>query len=101
MDEQQIAEVEIDAEGRLWVRPTVADPAYVHVYRAGMEVSWDEDRRGFYSPTPREWSHADWFRQIVAAVRGELGVALRIGPDTVWCDVPETVRAEIAAGRGD
>lgn len=89
----QIRDVEIDADGRLRIRPAEQDLA--HIWRAAMEVHWDPDTRTLYSPRPREWSYPRWFRQIVAAARDEYGVTLRLSPETQWLNVPLDIRAEI------
>jgi hypothetical protein len=51
-----------------------------------MNVRYDRESRGFVSTPlkPDGWSPAEWFRQIVRAAREELGVALKIGPETTW-----------------
>jgi hypothetical protein len=97
MDIDSIAEITIDGDGRLCVRPaTVVLP---YIWREAMQVQWDDQKGCLYSPKPREWSYADWYRQILAAAR-EQGCDLRITSDTVWTDVPEGVReAILTAGR--
>ena len=66
MTEEAIAEVGIDDEGRLYVRPS--SMSFDYVYRAGMEIYWDAGRMWLYAPKPREWDHPRWFDQIRAAV---------------------------------
>jgi hypothetical protein len=61
MEVNNIVEVRIDDAGRLCVVPEIADFAYI--YRAGMEVSWDESGEFLYSPSPREWTYVRWFEQ--------------------------------------
>ena len=67
------------------------------VYRAGMEVGWDEAKGVLFGGVPREWSHQRWFQQILAAVAGECGVRLKLSPSTAWIDVPPEVRSTIEA----
>ena len=68
------------------------DKTFRFVYRAAMEIRWDEEMQDFYAPTPKDWSYSDWFKQILAAVRSELGVHLRVVPSTVWKNVPTAQR---------
>ena len=91
--EDSIAEVGIDGDDRLYVRPSAA--TFEHIYRAAMEVAWDGGTQRLLSPRPREWSYADWFSQILAAAANEYKVRLRLTGATVWTNVPEPVRLEI------
>lgn len=93
MTEEGIAEVGIDEGGRLYVRP--AERRFPEIYRAAMEVGWDSERGRLFAPRPREWSHARWFGQILAACAQEYGVRLKLGEETVWTEVPDAVRSEI------
>jgi len=95
MTDETIAEVGIDAEGRLYVRPS--QRSFEHIWRAAMQVNWDESEHRLFGPKPGEWSYADWFRQIVAAPADEYGTRLSLTSETVWSNVPAFVRAEIEA----
>jgi Integron Cassette Protein Hfx_Cass5 len=88
-----IAEIAIAPTGELLVRPA-ADPAstFKYIWRAALCVNWDEARRCFITPPPREWSYAQWFGQILAAADSELGVILVLTPETTWQDVSEAQR---------
>jgi hypothetical protein len=94
MDTDIIDEVSIDAEGRLHVKP--ASAAFPQIYREAMEVHWDPGSRTLYSPTPREWSYARWFKQILAAAK-EQSCHLQLSKSTQWRNVPQPVQDEIAA----
>ena len=100
MPADQISKVEIDACGRLLVFPSSADLAFV--YRAGMEVNWDEALHALYSPNPREWSYAQWFQQLLGAAHGEYGVVLSLTPQTQWKNVDlqtkDTILASVGSG---
>ena len=93
MSEDIIAEVGIDDVGRLYVRP--ASMSFEHVWRAAGEVNWDSSTSRLVGPKQREWTYADWFRQIVAVVADEYGAQLRLVPETVWSNVPDALRTEI------
>jgi hypothetical protein len=95
MREDSIAQVGIDVDGRLYVKPT--STSFDYIYRAGMEVGWDSSERRLFSPRPREWTYLDWFKQILAAVADEYRTRLRLTPETVWSNVPTAVRAEISS----
>src|SRR3546814_18650150 len=96
MKRDSIAEISIDASGRLHVRPAVE--VFPYVWRAAMEVQWSEASGTLHSPVPRVWSYTDWFRQIVAAVKDEYGYHLQLTPQTLWSNVdPETQKSIVAA----
>src|SRR5690242_4029887 len=81
MTKDRIAEISIDREGRLCVRPVSAE--FPHIYREAMEVTWDTARRSLRSPVPRGWTYEHWFQQILDAVRQQ-GVELVIDESTRW-----------------
>lgn len=81
MQTDMIEAVGIDESGSLWVKPATA--TFPYIYREAMGVHWDAERLCLYSPKPREWSYAAWFRQIRDAAR-EQGFDLRLGPATAW-----------------
>lgn len=96
MREGTIDEVGLDAEQRLFVRPSSGD--FEHVYRAAMEVYWDRSLRRLSHPrAPRGWTPVQWFQQIVAAVGDEYGVQLRLTNQTTWTAVPEDTRLAMEA----
>jgi hypothetical protein len=74
-------------------------PMYQYVYREAAGVYWDRDRLGFKSTPMKEWSCAQWFKQIVGVVRSGLGVELILGTDVIWVNVPEQQKAEIQRER--
>jgi hypothetical protein len=89
--EVAIAEVEVDAEQGVFVRPTERD--FEYVYRAAMEVYWDRQTRRLYHPRRlRGWTPVQWFQQIIAAVADEYGVALKLNAQTVWVAVRTDLR---------
>jgi Integron Cassette Protein Hfx_Cass5 len=94
MAKDVIAEVGIGSHGGLFVRP--ATRTFPLVYREAMEVGWNRESGVLFGPAPREWDHARWFEQIVAAAR-EQNVELRLAPTTIWTRVPQATRDRIEA----
>jgi hypothetical protein len=97
MESLEVAEISIDADGRLLIRPREAARSFEYVYRAGAEVTWDEARSSFACPTPREWPYSRWFQQARDAVRGELGLEFKITSHTAWTNVTDAVREDICS----
>ncbi len=95
MQTDAIAEIGIDSERRLCVRPTTAE--FPFIFRAAMQVGWESQGSFLYSPTPKEWSHLQWFEQIIAAAKAEYGCHLVITQSTIWRGVEPEVRRTIIA----
>ena len=95
MTSDRITEIRVDDAGQLCVVPETQ--TFPFVYRAGMEVRWDELGRFLHSPPPREWPYVRWFQQIVAAVVSEYGCSLSITPQTRWNGVHASQQAAILA----
>lgn len=97
MQSADIDEVGIDEDGRLYITPIGA--TFPMIYRAAMEVGWDQARNRLFSPPPREWSYEHWYRHILAAARDEYGCTLRLTKATRWTNIssPDMVAAMAAA----
>ena len=89
-----IRQVEIDAGGRLLVTPDSV--RFPYIYREAMEVHWDDAGAFLFAPTPREWSYADWFRQMLYAARTQ-GHDLLVSERTRWINVPSDMVSEMSA----
>ena len=92
MERDTVAEVEIDADGKLHVVPS--SRAFPYIYREAMEVHWDPARRSLFSPAPREWSYSRWLQQILAAAH-EQDCELEFSANTKWINVDPGVKAEL------
>lgn len=100
MDRDAIAEIGIDAQGRLYVSPRTK--TFPQVYRETMEVHWDRQGRYLYSPPPPRAQLAApnwWFDQILSAAR-EQGCELQIAMETTWHNVPGPLKDEIISKYG-
>ena len=95
METDTIKAIGIDQQGSLWVQPSALE--FPYVYRAGMGVYWDEQRRRLYSPTPQEWSYLRWFNQIRDAVRSEYGTNPIVNDDTAWSGVSDDIRSAVTS----
>jgi hypothetical protein len=96
-----VAEVQIRDDGRFVVVPRLrAGEDLALIYRAAMEVSWEEASSSLVSPIlrPGGWSCVDWFRQIVAAVAAEYGAKLIVDSDTSWREIAADLRRRIEVG---
>ncbi|HEX8372402.1 MAG TPA: hypothetical protein VF585_06460 [Chthoniobacterales bacterium] len=92
MTTDSIAEVGIDEQERLYVRPSIATLPYI--YREAVEVHWEPIRRHLHSPKPREWSYLQWFKHIVSAAELQ-AYELRHTPSTTWINIAPELAAEM------
>jgi hypothetical protein len=95
MTRDDIAEIRIDVAERLCVVPR--SDSFPYIYRAAMEVHWDNEGRYLYSPKPREWSYVRWFQQIIAAAKDEYNCHLVITPETRWLNIDDILKTEITS----
>jgi hypothetical protein len=60
-----------------------------------MDVHWDAKGKFLHSPIPREWSHLQWFKQIIAAAKDEYGCQLSVTDKTIWENIADTAKEEM------
>jgi hypothetical protein len=95
MQNQDIAEVGIEDDRRVYVRPVDGD--FEQIYRAAMEVHWDRETGRLSHPAPRNLTPLQWYQQIIVAVSGEYGIRLLPTAETVWLNIPSNLRIEMEA----
>lgn len=93
MKPDQIAEIGIDIEERLYIKPMVVH--FTHIYRTATEVHWDEKGLFLYSPKPREWPYFDWYKHIIGVSRDECSCNLLLTESTIWINIDDDLRLEI------
>jgi hypothetical protein len=95
---EEISKVEIlDNKEMYVVLASGGESMYQHIYRAGAEIYWDNDIKGFKAPSPRKWSYSDWYHHIVSVAASELGISLKLSSATNWVNVPPQIKGEICA----
>lgn len=96
MKQEIINRIEVLDSGELLLGlESQGESMYQYVYREAAGVYWDADRNGFKSTQIKEWSCAQWFKQIVGVVRSGLGIELTLGANVIWLNVPEKQKVEI------
>jgi hypothetical protein len=85
MTTDSIAEVGIDEQERLYIRPSTA--TFPFIYREAVEVHWDPIERFLFSPPPRDWTYLHWFQHII-----DTAGILFLTPVTIWTNVPDEMR---------
>ncbi|MDB5802471.1 MAG: hypothetical protein JWL63_3410 [Rhodocyclales bacterium] len=93
MKYENIALVRIDAENRLCIAPEAMN--FQYIYRAAMDVHWDAEGKFLHAPVPRKWSHLQWFKQIINAVKDEYNCQLSVTEKTIWENVTGTAKEEM------
>lgn len=93
MTTDQIIEIGIDHEDRLYIRPE--KQTFEYIYRAAAEVGWDNKEKVLFSPKPREWSYYVWYRHILDIAKDEYGCKLLLTDKTQWRNVPDDLQQQI------
>lgn len=91
----EVADISIDEDRRLLIRPRRAEDIFQYVYRAPAEIQWDGDQACFATPKPREWTYLQWFQHARVAIHSELGRDFELNGRTTWANIPDVLRAEI------
>ena len=86
----QISEIGIDIEERLYIKPSIA--RFDLIYRTATEVHWDANGLFLFSPKPRELTYLDWYIHIVAVVNDECGYKLVLSDKTIWTNIPDELK---------
>jgi len=89
--------VSVLADGRLGVYPAIVSDCYEFIYRAASGVYWDKSLGCFHSTVPKDWDYKRWYRQILFAVKGELGVELHITVQTTFESTEGNFKEDITA----
>lgn len=93
----EVNEIKINKVGELLVKPSVnPDKICRFIYRAAMEVAWNEEAQSFICPVPRKWTHFDWYKQVVSAAASELGIVLQVTNRTGWENVSPELQERIS-----
>ena len=92
MEHDEIIEIGIDSDGKLYLVPSSKEFSFI--YREAKEVSWNPERKCLYSPKPKEWSYARWYTQMFNAVK-EQSCILSISKNVKWVSIPESLKLEI------
>ncbi len=96
METIEVIKIEVLATNELSVTPAVNwNDFFQFIYRTATGVTWNENEQCFMSPIPREWSHFDWYANIVDSVVSEMGVKLIITPNTKWHNISQDLQNEI------
>ncbi len=93
MDTVRISKIQIDESGRLCIQPEAVE--FQHIYRAGMQVNWDDHGKFLYSPQPREWAYDKWFSQMIEAVQDEYRRTLVLTEQTLWQDIEPSLKMRL------
>ena len=92
----EITKLEVIDTNELSVTPIINwNNFFQFIYRTATGVKWNEKDQCFMSPIPKDWSHLDWYKNIVTSVASEMGVRLIITPKTKWLNVPNCLKEEI------
>lgn len=87
-----IIEIGIDQDGRLYVKPK--QEKFTLIYRTATEVHWDKKMNCIYSPKPKDWNYAHWYQHIIK-VAEECNCKLILTEETNWKNISEDLKKEL------
>lgn len=94
----QIAEIGLDSQRHLFVRPSVDDAdAFTFVWRDASGVRWSPKLQVLHALEPERWNVTALYQKILVAIRREYGTKLLITRDTRWSGIPHELRTAIEA----
>jgi len=93
MQSDEIVEIGIGKDNRLYA--CLKNEQMNQIYRAAMEVNWDEQKNALYCIPRGEWTYKEWFSQILNAALDEYGFILKLSDDVRWTNVPEDLKTQI------
>lgn len=92
MKTDYIAEIGIDEQKRLYLRPS--STAFPSVCRLCAEVYWEPTSHHIHCRKRREWTYMECFQHIMHCAMLQ-SYELQITPHTVWTNVPANLSAEM------
>ena len=84
---EKIEKIFIDSKGLLCVKPE--KQSFDLIYRSAMGVHWECEGNYLVHSISTEWSTAQWYKQILDAVKAEYGVMLLATDKTLYENVDE------------
>nr|WP_315422389.1 hypothetical protein [uncultured Pedobacter sp.] len=93
MKTDQISEIGLDAQDRLYIKPSTV--RFDLIYRTATEIHWDANGLFLFSPKPREWTYLHWYIHIIEVVDKESGYKLLLSDETIWTNIPKELKQEI------
>lgn len=85
MNPRSLASIEVDALGRLWVRPVMdGAPSYEFIYREANGLRWNREEGALCAYEPARWEPVELLRHIVATLGSACDEVLRADEATVW-----------------
>ncbi|MEM9997465.1 MAG: hypothetical protein AAF809_07155 [Bacteroidota bacterium] len=88
---EAIAEVGIDEQRRLYLKPTTL--TFTHIYREAAGIRWDRELGCLYSQVPQKWTYLQWFQRIAEVTKHVCG--WEFTPSTKWANIPDDVRQDM------
>lgn len=79
-----IAEVGIDKQRRLYVKPCTA--TFPRIFSEGVGVHWEPASHHLHSLKPGIWPYLRWFQHLIGAAASQ-SCSLHLTPSTIWINI--------------
>jgi hypothetical protein len=93
VSQEKIEEVGIDLDGKFYIKPDTGE--FEFVYRAALGIYWDKTNKSLKFLDAKGVGLRECFEQIIAAVKSEYGIQLKITSETKWNEVPGELKKEL------
>lgn len=92
-EKDNILEIGIDDKIGIYVKPETAK--FPYIWRSASGVQWDSTKNFLCTTNQSSWTHLQWYKQIIGAVRDEYGNELVLTDKVIWTNVPDDLKRTI------
>ncbi|MCH5719828.1 hypothetical protein [Niabella hibiscisoli] len=89
----QIAEIGINAQGQLFIRPD--QMSFEQIHSADPLIHWDAVNQWLYIPKPGPWPQLGWFRYIIKQCKRKYHCHLELTGRTIWTNIPDELKQQM------
>ena len=93
IQKDDIIEIGIDEKFGIYVKPETAK--FPYIWRSASGVHWDDKKNILCTTNQSGWTHLQWYKQIIGAVRDEYGNELVLTNKVIWTNIPEDLKRSI------
>ena len=93
VEKDNIIEIGIDDKVGIYVKPETAK--FPYIWRSASGVHWDDKKNILCTTNQSGWTHLQWYKQIIGAVRDEYGNELVLTDKVIWTNIPDDLKRSI------
>ena len=93
IEKDNIIEIGIDDKLGIYIKPETA--TFPLIWRSASGVHWNDRKNILCSTNQSDWTHLQWYKQIIGAVFDEYGYQFKLTDKTIWNNIPEDLKRSI------